>query len=104
MTQAGIHAAPVADPNFAGLRIAQPGFARMNASSAFELVWRPEVVGVEERDERCARNRDTTIPCRRRTAMIDAFESNHFSHACEVLGGSVGRAVVDDDQLETSAD
>jgi hypothetical protein len=35
--------------------------------------------------------------------MIDALESNRLVEPCQMFGGSIGRAVVDDDQLERLA-
>ena len=100
MPQSGIHAAPVANPDFVGLRNRAVGIVAHERELAFELGRRPQIVGIKERYQRRARHLDAAVPRRRRTAMLDALDSDRFIEACQMFDSSIGRAVVDDDQLE----
>src|ERR1700733_12221124 len=64
-----------------------------------EFVRLPEIAGTEEWDEGGRRNRDPMIGPRRHAAMVGPYEREAID-LCEAFRGSVGRAVIDDDQFE----
>jgi hypothetical protein len=68
---------------------------------ALQLVRRPQVVSVDERDEFPARLLDAAI-ARRRQAFVGVAEHAHprILKALDAFHGAVGRAVVDHDELE----
>src|ERR1700719_3171222 len=64
-----------------------------------EFLAHPEIVGVEECDERRVRYRDAMIARGCGTAMLGACD-RHAVEKGEALASSIRRAVIDDDQLE----
>src|ERR1700683_2336489 len=99
MTKTGIHSPSVADPDLAGLRNLALWMLAHEAKLAAQLFGLPQIVRIEKRDQRRIRERDAAISRRRRTASLASLDGSAIESR-ELFQGSVGRAVIDDDQLE----
>ena len=97
------HASVLADALIGGVADARPGALHLRERH-LELARMPPVVAVQKRDVGAARGRDAGIACRRDTRVARLQERTHARIAFRVAGdqrrGSVGRPVVDDQQLE----
>ena len=68
----------------------------------FEVPLEKDVVRVAEGDEVPARRRDATVPGRADAAVLLLDEVQRPIVCTNDCGGCIGRAVVDDDQLEVA--
>ena len=76
----------------------------MKHNLTFEFLRLPDVIRIEERDERCAGFTNASVSSRPRKAeVLHRDVTNPSIAVClpfHPAGGAVGRAVVDDDELE----